>query len=467
MLRADAAAVVGDEPEHGVLDPPILGVPAGAPAPAPAAATGAGDVDVHVALGDVTEQPGPRLGCDSRDAGRDRLDERGQDAQRQGDVHLDGRAEGVDRFGVPFSVGPQGAAAARVARQGRVLDPRQAGDGVRQRLQHGGPPDQAATTDTGTPDTGIPDSAAGDAAGGDAAPRVDAGLVRDLDQQVGRVPAPQRPGQVAGVDHQLQAGGEHQLGGRERGQAVAQLGGRGHGPLHRGEAEQPDRPRPGGRYQPDPHRRDHAERPFAAREQGRQVVAGVVPGQAGEMGDDAAVTQDGLHAEQLGPGVPVAQDAQAAGVRRDGAADRGAVPAGEVHAVGEAGGGRRPVQAADQHARADGGLRGRRVDRQGVAEPAQAQHDLPAGGHPAADEPGVAALGHQRGPVPGADLHDRGHPGGAHRPDDGGRPADEAPGPVPDVAGDDGGVGQHARVAYRITQCFQYGVSGHGSGSSS
>ena len=48
VLGADAAAPLGDEAQHGVVDPLVVGVDAG-------------DVDVDVAVADVAEQPGPRV----------------------------------------------------------------------------------------------------------------------------------------------------------------------------------------------------------------------------------------------------------------------------------------------------------------------------------------------------------------------------------------------------------------------
>src|SRR5436189_167251 len=64
------------------------------------------------------------------------------------------------------------------------------------------------------------------------------------------------------------------------------------------------------------------------------------------------VTRQTLPAQELGPGVAVAQHPQPAGVGGDGPADGGPVPAGDVDAVGPAGGGRHPPHRGQAGARA-------------------------------------------------------------------------------------------------------------------
>ena len=76
--------------------------------------------------------------------------------------------------------------------------------------------------------------------------------------------------------------------------------------------------------------RDDAERALAADEQLLEVVAGVVLEHAIERGEHRAVGEHGFDAEHEVAHHSVAQDAQAAGVGRDVAADGGAVARAEV-----------------------------------------------------------------------------------------------------------------------------------------
>ena len=63
-----------------------------------------------------------------------------------------------------------------------------------------------------------------------------------------------------------------------------------------------------------------------------QVVAGVVLDQAPEVGNHRPGSEHGLHADDLCPGAPVAQDVRTTGVGADGPSDRRRVSAGQVDA---------------------------------------------------------------------------------------------------------------------------------------
>ena len=96
-------------------------------------------------------------------------------------------------------------------------------------------------------------------------------------------------------------------------------------------------------------------------------------------------------------GAAVAQHPLAAGVGRDQAADGRRVAGGEVDAEVQPQGPDRPLQCGKGHPGADGDLAGDLVDRPDVAQPATSTaRPRPSGRHAAADEPGVAALGHDR-----------------------------------------------------------------------
>ena len=138
--------------------------------------------------------------------------------------------------------------------------------------------------------------------------------------------------------------------------------------------------------------------PSDPHEQGPQVVAGVVLEHARQVGDDAAVGQHGLDADHLRPRHPVRHHMDAAGVRRDGAADGGRVTGGEVDAVGPARIGRMTAHVAERGSRADRHLPREVVDLPQRVEPTGRQDDRQRPGcdgrrHRSADEAGVAALG--------------------------------------------------------------------------
>ena len=160
-------------------------------------------------------------------------------------------------------------------------------------------------------------------------------------------------------------------------------------PGHPGQEDRRDRL---GGPQPQPRRGDHRERALAARDQLGQVVAGALARQPGQPGQLGAVRQYRCHADELGPGRAVAKPVDPAGVRRDGAADGGGIPGGQVHAVLEAGFRGVRAQPADRHPGPGGHLRGEGVDGVQPGQPGgREQHR--------AGRPGRAAAGPSRRPA--------------------------------------------------------------------
>ena len=141
-----------------------------------------------------------------------------------------------------------------------------------------------------------------------------------------------------------------------------------------------------------------------------------------------------------------------AGVGRDHAADGRDVAGSEVDAVLPTRVARLTLQARQGRAGLCGDLPGARVDGPDRIEPPDVEDELPVQRHRAADEPGVAALGHDGRSLciaqtkHGRDLVDR-----ARAHDRGGRTTEPA-GPVDDVRGDDIGIGAHVRSPNRVAQ---------------
>ena len=136
--------------------------------------------------------------------------------------------------------------------------------------------------------------------------------------------------------------------------------------------EQDRRDRLGG-PQPKPRRRDHGQCSLASGQQLGQVIAGVVGGQAGQPRHNGTVGEYCLDTEQLGPGGPVTDRADAAGVRGYGAADGGRVPGGQGDPVFQAGRCGVPAQLRDGHPGSRGDLGGEGIDRVQPAQPAGGQ----------------------------------------------------------------------------------------------
>ena len=115
-----------------------------------------------------------------------------------------------------------------------------------------------------------------------------------------------------------------------------------------------------------------------------------------------------------------------------------------------------PRSAAGQrgrgHARADRDLRRRRVELADRVEPGEREHDLARARDLAADEPGVAALRHERRARLRARGDHRRHLRGGARPHDPGSGTAEAPGDVALVARGQLGIGEHVALADQLGQ---------------
>ena len=380
VFGADGAAEFRHPPQHPVIHPVVIG---GRP----------GDVDVDVAVAHVAEQPGPGGGIDAGHQRRHLFHKVGQRSGRQRHVQLVGWTQGVDRLGVGLPVSPELGSSGRPGGHHGVSQPRHRGGGVGQ-VGGGFPP------------------------------------VGHLDQQDHRVAIGEGVGQTGDGAHQLEAGLQHQLAGVEGGKRPAEDDGGGHGVGRRVEGQQGGGPFGGGWHQPEAGGGDDGQGPLAAAQQAGQVVAGGVLDQPAEVGDHRPGAEDGLHSQQLGPGVAVPEDVDAAGVSGHGAADGGRLAAGQVHPVGPAGGIGGGLQIGQGDAGPGGDLTGRLVHRPEVIEPPEAEHHLAVEGNTATHQPGVSALGNQGDAVPTADIDHPGHLGGGGRPDHGAGGAFEPPGPV-------------------------------------
>ena len=106
------------------------------------------------------------------------------------------------------------------------------------------------------------------------------------------------------------------------------------------------------------------------------------------------------------------------------------------------------LQDGERHAGASGDLGGQAVDFADAVEPAEAQHDLTVERDRAADQSGVAALGHDGDVLIVAKLHDGcdffGRPGSHHR----GSLATEPAGPIDRITIGDFGVGEDVALAH-------------------
>ena len=170
----------------------------------------------------------------------------------------------------------------------------------------------------------------------------------------------------------------------------------------------------------DRRRGDDAERALAADEQLLQIVAGVVLAQAPEPVPDAPVGQHHLDSQGEFAGIAVAQHRDAAGIGRNVAADLAAAFRTEAQRKQPVDRGRRLVQVGEDAAGLDGHREVDRIDRAYPVHPAECQHDIIAvrGRDPAADQPGIAALRHDRQPGLSTNLDDRGHLRRRTRPHD-------------------------------------------------
>ena len=165
-----------------------------------------------------------------------------------------------------------------------------------------------------------------------------------------------------------------------------------------GQADESGRPRARVRKQFQRRRGDDPERALGADEEVLQVVAGIVLAQFGERFDDPPVGEHDLEPGREIAGIAVGEHRDAARVGREVAADRAGSLRGErqrKQAVGALRGG---LSLRERHAGLDDHRVGERIDLANAVHPPQREHDRRAAavGGLAADEPGVAALRHDR-----------------------------------------------------------------------
>jgi len=170
------------------------------------------------------------------------------------------------------------------------------------------------------------------------------------------------------------------------------------------------------------HRRgsDDAEGALAADEELLQIVAGIVLAQAAKAVPNPSVGQHHLEAQCQLAGFAVAQDRDAAGVGRQIAADLTAPLGPEAEREQPVGLGGRLLQVREDAARLDRHREIHRVDGADMVHAAEGKDDVAPilGRDTAADEPGIAALRHDRQSCLGADPHHRRDLGGRSRADD-------------------------------------------------
>ena len=235
---------------------------------------------------------------------------------------------------------------------------------------------------------------------------------------------------------------------RARPQRGEQLGGLGGG---RKRDEHGD-PGPEARRQLPAHAGDDPERPLGADEQVREAVSGVVLREAREPRDDRAVGEHGFEPRHPGSRGPVPQRPRTAGIAGDDAADRARVPRREIESGVVVRRTSRRLQRGEGRPGADRHLSERLIDLLDRVEPGERHDDLTVPRHPATDEPGVPALGHDRGAGPSARHHHGGHLGCARGPHDESCAPHVPARVVALVPGQHLGVAQHVARADSVTE---------------
>ena len=192
-----------------------------------------------------------------------------------------------------------------------------------------------------------------------------------LDEHVRTVGRGERAVEPEPRAHELESGVEQELEGVDAVETPAQLANRVERGLDVVERQERDDGRGRMRDETQRGRGDDAERPLAAAQQAREVVAGVVLLEAVEAADDPAVGEHDLDADQLPPRGPVPQHVHTARVGGDRAADRRDITRGEIDSVLPARGARVRLQARERHPGVRDDLPGARVDGLELVEPPQ------------------------------------------------------------------------------------------------
>ncbi len=222
------------------------------------------------------------------------------------------------------------------------------------------------------------------------------------------------------------------------------------------------------RHEAQPSGRDHGERALGSGHQRRPVDADGLLRQTRERADGRPVGEHRLDPHDLLSHRAVAHDPGSAGVRGDRPADAGRVACGEVDRRVEPGVSGRALPVGDRHPRVAGDLHRRGVQSGDAVEATHRQHDRRAAlgvagsRHAAADEAGVARLGHDGDAEAGARSQDLAHLGGGPGPHDGDATAAVPAGPVGFVARPLVGLDEHVPVADdRGRGVYELGVPVH------
>ena len=142
---------------------------------------------------------------------------------------------------------------------------------------------------------------------------------------------------------------------------------------------------------------DDTERAFGADEEVLEIVAGVVLLELVEKVQHATIRQHDFDTHHEVAGDAIGERVGAAGIGGEIAADGAAALGAQRQRKQAVGVGGRLLRLRQHHARLAGhGVR-RDIDLADAVEPGQRQHHLAVERDLAADEPGIAALGHDRG----------------------------------------------------------------------
>ena len=177
------------------------------------------------------------------------------------------------------------------------------------------------------------------------------------------------------------------------------------------------------------------------------------------MLDDAPIGEHGLDAGDLRAGHAVCDDADSAGIGRDGAANGGGVTRGEIDAVLPSATSDVAMEVTEGDTRADSHLAAHIVDRIKAREAARGEDDgertCLVTGHRSADEPGVATLRDHRDARFGAGRHDSRDLGRAPGTDDGQCRSAPATTPVGGEGLDEGRISEAMVRAYDVSKSLQ------------
>ena len=212
-------------------------------------------------------------------------------------------------------------------------------------------------------------------------------------------------------------------------------------------------------------RGDDAERALGADEKVAQVVTGVVLFQLRQQVQDTAIRQHHFEPQRHFARHAIGERAGAAGIGGEIAADGAASFGAERQREQPVGLGGFLLGDLQHHAGFAGHGVGGRIDLADLVQPPQRNHHLAMMRGLPADQPGIAALRHQRDLVFGGELADRGDFRGRARAQHQRRAAMEQAALLGEVGRDIGGIRHRVFVADDIAEsCDQFGRKRRGGG---